>query len=335
MASPNRIIPSNQSLVSRLRERPLSLAAGALVCGALLGGLAVYQPGSRDGAAEAEGRAETTGSAPSSAASPNIASTKPAHVKAEEAIGKEAEPTAPASRTAAVDCDEQTWPYLSNECAERKRRSVRVITTDKLPEPVVSAMEAPSVSASVPPAASAPPVNRNIANLTPAPFASVPSPSPRSVEPTLEPAAKPSAEPAAEPSASAAPAASMAAPPRDTGRRAKRKRAKSRERTLDDRPVDDRSFEDHAIEVVDASAPTRDRIADRSRGRDRSGARIVERWIEREYDVPSDDRSGRRKRVIVIGRDDGRWARDRGRFEESGERFERRGFFFGGGLPFR
>jgi hypothetical protein len=57
----------------------------------------------------------------------------------------------------------------------------------------------------------------------------------------------------------------------------------------------------------------------------------VERWIEREYDVPSDDRPGRRKRVTVIDRDNGR--SEEGRSDRS----ERRGdfFFFGGDSPFR
>ena len=43
------------------------------------------------------------------------------------------------------DCDQQTWPYITPQCLtereEMAQRKVRVITTDKIAPPVVSAIE--------------------------------------------------------------------------------------------------------------------------------------------------------------------------------------------------
>ena len=45
---------------------------------------------------------------------------------------------------ASADCDQQTWPHLSRVCMEEyraKNRSARVVTTDKLDKPVITAIE--------------------------------------------------------------------------------------------------------------------------------------------------------------------------------------------------
>jgi hypothetical protein len=132
-----------------------------------------------------------------------------------------------------------------------------------------------------------------------------------------------------EPSASAPPSPAAANPGdvlKDISKNSKRKKAKSKERSIEfeDRDRGEARDGDRWRDHDRVRNRDRTRDSDRARERDRSEGRIVERWIEREYDVPSDDRSGRRKRVIVIDRDSGRSARI--------ERSEHRGdFFFGGG----
>jgi hypothetical protein len=37
-------------------------------------------------------------------------------------------------RSNTIDCEQQTWPHVSQACIEAKKRSVRVVSTDKLPE---------------------------------------------------------------------------------------------------------------------------------------------------------------------------------------------------------
>jgi hypothetical protein len=318
MPSANRFVAPN-GLMARLRERPLTLAAGALVCGALLGGLMVGKPADSPNNAPVRA-AETTGSAQPSGPVAKAEATSPAN-----------------DSTASVDCEQQTWPYLSHECASRKRRSVRVITTDRLAEPVVSAIEAPPPPSNVSPTAPAP-----AGNVSP----TVPPPA-GNASPTASPLAPPPQTAAVEPSASVPPPAAASGTtdglkevstkevstkevsprevstkevsprevsPKEVSKQPKRKKAKSRERSID-----------RSIEVDEDS----DQVGERDRG----GARVVERWTEREYDVPSDDRSGRR-RVIVI-------ERGSARAERGTERRERRGreVFFGrqddDGFPFR
>ena len=234
-----------------------------------------------------------------------------------------AEATPPANdSTASVDCEQQTWPYLSHECASRKRRSVRVITTDRLAEPVVSAIEAPPPASNMSPTASpsasnvsppAPPPTGN-ASFTASPLA--PPPQIAAVEPSasVPPPAGASGTTDSPKEVSRREISSREVSPKEVSKQPKRKKARSRERSID-----------RSIEVDDES----DQIGERDRG----GARVVERWTEREYDVPSDDRSGRR-RVIVIERGSARAERGTERKER------RREVFFGrqdddDGFPFR
>ena len=54
-------------------------------------------------------------------------------------------PLRPATASASTDCDQQTWPHLSRACMEEmrgKNRAPRVISTDKLDKPTVTAIEA-------------------------------------------------------------------------------------------------------------------------------------------------------------------------------------------------
>jgi hypothetical protein len=368
MPSPDHFIERASSIGTRLRERPLTLAAGALVCGALLGGLAVYQPAgsTRDVPTRT---AETTGS-----------NTAPA-----ETAGPSGNAQAVASQdSGTVDCDQQTWPYLSRECAEHKRRSLRVVTTDRIAEPVMNAIEAPAPAAdpratnpankSTPAAvASAPQPVAPAPAKTPAPTtgtapAAVPpsTPPPKVAATTVREAAVPPPAPpkAAGSVARPAPAPKIAAvepstatPPstsntiaadessKEVSKKTKRKKSRTRDHAKEADLETQRAEEDSRVREPERGRDSdrrrerdRTREADRSRDsdeldeRDRTreraggGAHIAERWIEREYDRPAEDRPGRRKRVIIIDRDD--------RYVERSERDG--GFLFGGGgFPFR
>ena len=53
--------------------------------------------------------------------------------------------SAPTSdRTASVDCERETWPYLSRPCMEemQSKPRIRVISTDKLDKSTITAIEA-------------------------------------------------------------------------------------------------------------------------------------------------------------------------------------------------
>jgi hypothetical protein len=326
----------------------MAIGIGAAVGGALLGGLLVYQSTGSPRGTPAR-LAETTGAA--APAAPVAKTEQPAVQEA--------------TKESAADCEQQTWPHLSHECAEQKRRSVRVITTDKLPGPTVNAIEtSPPSSATVPPmnpglaakpapaqaapsapapattsapaiastpapaiaSTPAPPVSSTPAppvSSTPPQVASRPAPTVTATKPAPTVAATASAQPASAappPPSPLAPAAQVAnvepnaSPPspstavtakhpKDVGKKSQRKKAKSRDRSIDD---------------------------DDTRSGERREGRIVERWIERDYDVSSDDRSGRRKRVTVIERGNGRSERTSERSERAIERPERReDSFFG------
>lgn len=280
-----------------VRNHPVIVATSAATVGVLLGAfvafqlLATPQPGA-DGApaqvavqtkAVPKPVAETTGSAPAG------------------------------DSTASADCDRQTWPYLSDSCMEEvrnKNRVRRVISTDKLDKPTVTAIESPP---SPPVEASAP-----AAEMTPAPPSAAPaiaSTAP-SVTTTPGPAtasffAPPPANPVApapvavatpEPlPATAAPDAQVASAPVASAakngtkdRRAVAKKAKQNPKAqvkmLAKQDVDD--------DGEDAVARSDDRA---SAGRSR---RVVERWTERDYDVRDSNGDGQR-RVTVIRREGG------------------------------
>ena len=60
--------------------------------------------------------------------------------------------SAPAGESvASADCEQQTWPHLSRVCMEEyraKNRSARVVTTDKLDKPTITAIETQPPAAS-------------------------------------------------------------------------------------------------------------------------------------------------------------------------------------------
>jgi hypothetical protein len=196
-----------------------------------------------------------------------------------------------------------------------------VITTDNIAAPVVDAIETSRVSpgaqdgghqgvkakeppvaptASAPVAAPANPVRDVAAKTTPAVEASAP-PAPASQS---APAKEGAVAAAAPPAASVVPAAAPVAEPKpqhasakeERGKKARDKRkreAKSRRAAPPARDDDDDEAEDTGYRTT--RAVERDDSGSHRRGR------IVERWTEREYDVPSYNGSQRR-RVIVIRR---------------------------------
>jgi hypothetical protein len=285
MPSANRFVFMRQTV----RSHPFLIASWAAMGGILLGGfvtLKMLQP------------------------EPRAAKVGPAQVVAEARLAPKpvAETTgsAPAGDSASADCDHQTWPNLSRACMEAmqaKNRAPRVISTDKLDKPSVSAIEAPAPS----PAASQPPP------ATPAPVTAettpVTSPAPTKPAPTPAVVAAPQSPPGAL--VGTAQAEEKSPQPADqkeakqekherVAKKAKRKpkvepKAQPRDESNDD--------DDHVANAEDqatVSNPSDDRIV----GGRADRRRIVERRPAREYNVPAEDGSGDR-RVMVIRRDNG------------------------------
>jgi hypothetical protein len=199
--------------------------------------------------------------------------------------------SAPAGEDAAsADCERQTWPHLSRVCMEEyraKNRSARVVTTDKLDRPTVTAIETqPPAPAAAAPASPLPPVVAN------PPGASAPAPAMAPATATPQPGL-------IAPALAQTPRASARseAKERRLAQKAKRKlRGELKAPAKQDVEDDGDTF---------ASAEPDERtFEDRRSGRgDRRSRRIVERWTERDYDVP-DSRGGRRQ-VTVIRRNNG------------------------------
>ncbi len=239
---------------------------------------------------------------------------------------------------ASADCEQQTWPHLSRVCMEEyraKNRSVRVVTTDKLDKPAITAIEtqpppqatapASPVAANpaaapalpLPPGAAKPATSASVA-VTPPPAVSqapTPAPAPAPVVASVTPApSAPAVAPVAattqpgllalSPAQTPTPSAKSEAKEQRHAQKTKRK-LKGESKALAKQDVDDygntfasadpdeRAFEDR----------NSNRFEDRSSRSDRRSRRIVERWTERDYDVP--DSRGGRSRITVIRRNNG------------------------------
>jgi hypothetical protein len=360
MPSTDHFVSSPSRGVSRwLRDNPIALVVTAAVGGALFSAMfmtAVIRSDSPNkigpGAVKT---VETTGAAPREAAK-----DVPAPAKAETAM-----PAAPANdaqaasetpaatenseankKTAASDCQEQTWPYIARPCLanEVPQRGVRVISTDKVADPVINRVEAPPevvVNRAAPsapaaqPAAPTPPAAAVAAAPPPAPAPAKPV---EVAAPTTQPAQTPAtanvvapipastvatAPASSSPSASGNPSASQAVlPPQPqpavTTTTEQRSSSSTRKRKAKPRKsieIDSDTASSDGIFVGSRTASDRGRAST-----DRSGRqpRIVERWTEREYDVPDSSGSSRR-RVIVIRRG-GDGASDDRDFSSSGYR---------------
>lgn len=240
---------------------------------------------------------------------------------------KQAAASAPASADTAdaANCREQTWPYIARPCLanEKGARGVRVISTDKLADPVINVVETPpdavinrKTAPQEPPktqAASAPAAANNAASaeapslksgaslgaVAIAPAAAAPAPTPEPVvaasTPPAEPPAQPVVAPATpQPAVQATAAVEPQAAPEKRLEKSKRKAAKRQ----DERIKENERFKTVTVQSDDDDDEP---VVERKNGRIKG--RVVERWTERDYNVPSHDGSGTR-RVIVTDRDD-------------------------------
>jgi hypothetical protein len=269
-----------------VRNHPGIVASWAATAGILLGGfvtLKVMAP---------EPRVEKIGTTHAAI------ETKAAPKSVAETTG-----SAPSAETvASTDCDKQTWPYLSRACMEAmrgKNREPRVVSTDTLDKPTISAIESPTPAppAEQPKPADPPPSAPVVASTAPAATAEPATAAPTAVEVDPVPVAKAEEKPS---------------PPADQkeakqekherfAKKAKRKLKFDPKAEPKAQPKDQSDDGDGDVASAEADdRPSEGRIA---RGRaDRR--RIVERWTERDYNVPSTDGRGDR-RVTVIRRDNG------------------------------
>ena len=266
-----------------------------------------------------------------------VEETKPAPKAVAETTGSA--PTG--ENVASADCEQQTWPHLSRVCMEEyraKNRSARVVTTDKLDKPAITAIE---TQPPAPAAATASPVAANPAAPAPAPALPLPPgatklAAPATVDVMPPPAASQPPKPVPVPvvaavtpppsvpaPAVAAPAVApvaatpqpvlLATPPAQTPRpsvksEAKEKRLaqKAKRKSKGEPKAPAKQDEDDDGDAFASADPGERAFEDRgsrSRGDRRSRREIVERWTERDYDVP-DSRGGRRQ-VTVIRRNSG------------------------------
>jgi hypothetical protein len=276
------------SLRHTVRNHPVVVASSAASVGVLLGAFVAVQL-----LATPQPRVD-------SAATPQAAVASKMEVKPAEAKpAPETTGSAPASdRTASVDCERETWPHLSRPCMEemQSKHRTRVISTDKLDKSTVAAIEATSPAR--PESKPAAPAVADAKPVSPSPS---PSPSPVGL------AAAPSAVFAAPDSSPTALTSTASQPAADTEAK-KEKRVATKSKRKPKAPAIQESDDDDTSVASNASD---DRVSDeRTRRRDdRSDRRIdrrriVERWTEREYDVPASNGDGRR-RVTVIQRGGG------------------------------
>jgi len=259
-------------------NHPVIVASSAASVGVLLGAFVAVQllapPPHADSAAapqaalaskgETQPAPETTGSAPTS------------------------------DRTASADCERETWPYLSRPCMEKmqSRYRTRVISTDKLDQPTINAIQAsPPTPPESKPAAPA------VADTAPV------SPSPSLVDLAAAPSAV-----FAAPDASAAALASAAPPSQPAGnveaKKEKRVATKSKRKPKAEPKAPAKQESDDDDDTSVASNDSDDRASGERSDRRLDRRRIVERWIERDYDVPASNGDGQR-RVTVIRRSGG------------------------------
>jgi hypothetical protein len=320
--------------VFRFRHSPAAIAATAggigLICGALAVAMTSGPPATNSQVAFKQ-PVETTGAATSMTADPQpVESVTPS--KGDPVVKTDTEPKNDLASVS--ECDQQAWPYITQQClAERDagQRKVRVITTDKIAPPVVSAIETDRAkelpraepvqknepakheplrnSAALAPAEAQPaapaPEPAAVAVFDPAPTVEAPA---TPVAPTIEtPQVTPVAAPVPVPEPRPEMAATNEKPPKAA---AKEARAKNARGTRDKR----------TREAKSRRAPVPDSDDD-DEAYDMSRSRVVERWTEREYVVPSEQGSQRR-RVIVIRRN-----ADRGDFFGSSARNYSRSVF--------
>jgi hypothetical protein len=276
------------SLRDTVRNHPVVVASSAASVGVLLGAFVAVQL-----LATPQPRAD-------SAAAPQMALTSKGEAKPIPETKPVSETTGSAptnDRTASVDCERETWPYLSRPCMEEMqgKHRTRVISTDKLDRSTISAIEA---SPPAPPAPESKPGAPAVANTAPVSPSSVDlaaAPSAVFAAPGPLPAALTSAAPPPQPAANA------------EAKKEKRVATKSKRKPRAE-PAAPAKQESDDDETSVASNGSDDRASDErsERRTDRriDRRRIVERWTERDYDVPASNGDGQR-RVTVIRRGGG------------------------------
>src|SRR5882724_2683416 len=118
-----------------VRNHPVVVAASVASIGVLLGAFVAVQL-----LATPQPRADSATAPQMALASKGEAKPAPETKPVPETTG-----SAPTSdRTASVDCEQQTWPYLSRPCMEemQSKYRTRVISTDKLDQSTIAAIEA-------------------------------------------------------------------------------------------------------------------------------------------------------------------------------------------------
>ncbi len=337
---PDRFVLPSESFATKLRNNPLAVAGVAALGGLLCGGVIMSALSGSPAKAPANvaKAIETSGSAPQMAA--KVEPAAPAKTAPAKAAPIESSPAKPVEQvaaskeigtTAAADCQEQTWPYiarpcLANETGQPGKRGVRVISTDKLADPVIGVVEAPPaavtnrfernaaaqqqlppppamVAAPATPAAKPEPV---VAAKVEAPKVESPKAEAAMINPVqsvgklpVEPALSTSAMPVLQPAFAADNERAQVAP--EKPKRNSRKAKKEQPVPIDD--TEDVASGDREV----ASSDEQNTRSERRRGKRGERPRIVERWIERDYDVPSASQSGERKRVIIINRGRGNY----------------------------
>jgi hypothetical protein len=246
--------------------KPLIIATTAATAGVLLGGFVVVQllgTPSKQDDAGNPARAAVEAQAPPSVAPPHIAETTG---------------SGSADTVAAKDCDQQTWPNLTRNCIKNGAAVASTAATQTTDSAAADAKPAAPPIASVP------------VNTADAPAAVHQEPKAASASVTA------AVDPKPAPAAEVKPAAEQTAEKADAKTKHVAKKSKRKAKESSRKPAKELDDEDNASFADNASDDRADR-------RSRRSPRIVERWTERDYDVPDDDGYGRRHVVIRRGYD--------------------------------
>jgi hypothetical protein len=257
--------------------KPLIIATTAATAGVLLGGFVAVQllgtPSKQDDAGN-PARAAVEAQAPPSVAPPHIAETTG---------------SSSADTVATKDCDQQTWPNLTRNCIKNGGAVASAATTQTTDRAAADAKSAAPPIAAVP--ASPPPIASVPVNTADAPAAVHLEPKSASASATA------AVDPKPAPAAEVKPAVEQtAAEQADAKTKHVAKKSKRKAKEPSKKPAKDLYDEDNASFADNSSD-------DRTERRSRRSPRIVERWTERDYDVPDDDGYGRRHVVIRRGND--------------------------------
>src|SRR3954471_12464426 len=269
-----------RSLWDGVRRNTVIVALSAASAGVLLGGFVAFQL-----LAPAQPRVDSAAAPQSPVAAKTEVASKTETAPEPKPLPETTGSATTGERTASPDCDRETWPYLSPPCVEemRSKHRTRVISTDKLDTATINALQAPSAAPPDEPKPAAPavadqkPVSTPLVNRAAAPSPALAAPE--------QPAA--TATPPARVTSTAPPPRSK--PSADTeAKKEKRIATKSnRKPKLETHAPARQESDDDDGETPVASSTSGSRVADDRSSRRVDRRRIVERWTERDYDVPA------------------------------------------------